>query len=66
MHAVLDEALERDRRERFLRGANADYKALRLDSAAWQKLQRDRRVWEGANLDGLDTDLGRDAPDAQS
>ena len=30
------------------------YDALRRTSTAWKKLQRERQVWEGANLDGLD------------
>jgi hypothetical protein len=32
MQAVLDRALERYRRERFLRAANADFAALRNDA----------------------------------
>jgi len=32
MHAILDKAIERYRRERFLRAANEDYQALRSAS----------------------------------
>jgi hypothetical protein len=53
MQAILDAALERYRRERFLRGANADYSALKRDRAAWKRLQGERQIWEGTNLDGL-------------
>jgi predicted transcriptional regulator len=54
MQAILDAAIERYRRERFLRGANADYGALKRDRNAWGKVEDERRVWEGANMDGLD------------
>jgi hypothetical protein len=54
MQAILDAAIERYRRERFLRGANADYSALKRDPNAWKKVKDERRVWEGANMDGLD------------
>jgi hypothetical protein len=54
MHAILDKAIERYRRERFLRSANEDYRALRNDSAAW-KQELDRRAgWDPAVADGLD------------
>ena len=57
MQAVLDAAIEQYRRERFLRGANADYAVLRRNQKAWKSVQAERQVWEGANMDGLD---GRD------
>lgn len=54
MQAVLDMALERYRRERFLRAANADFEALRRDKKAWKEELRERQVWERTSADGLD------------
>ena len=53
MQAVLDRALERYRRERFLRAANADFEALRRDQKAWKEELRERQVWERTLADGL-------------
>jgi hypothetical protein len=53
MQAVLDGALERYRRERFLRAANADFEALRRDSRAWKKELQEREIWEQTLADGL-------------
>ena len=53
MHAILDKAIERYRRERFLRSANADYRALRQDPEWTQELQ-ERAVWDQTAGDGLD------------
>jgi hypothetical protein len=46
MQAVLDKALERYRRERFLRAANADFEALRKHPKAWKEELRERKLWE--------------------
>jgi hypothetical protein len=54
MQAVLDMALERYRRERFLCAANADFEALRKDKKAWKEELRERQVWERTLADGLD------------
>jgi hypothetical protein len=54
MQAVLDVALERYRRERFLRAANADFEALTKDKKAWKEELRERQVWERTVADGLD------------
>jgi hypothetical protein len=53
MQAVLDEALERYRRERFLRAANADFEALRNNPKAWKDELRERKLWEQTLPDGL-------------
>ena len=53
IHSAPDKALERSRREKFLRAANADYAALRCDSAAWKRELREREVWEQTVADGL-------------
>ena len=54
MQAVLDRAIERYRREQFLRAANAEYQALRGDSKAWAEEMRERALWEQTDADGLD------------
>jgi hypothetical protein len=53
MQSVLDRALERYRRERFLRSANADFAALKQDATAWKQELRDRGLWEETVADGL-------------
>ena len=54
MQAVLDKALERYRRERFLRAANEDYASLKRDTKAWKQELQERAIWERASADGLD------------
>ena len=53
MQAILDRALERYRRENFLRAANADFEALRCDPKAWKEELRERELWEQTLADGL-------------
>lgn len=53
MQSVLDSAIERYRRERFLRGANADFAALQRDRKAWKQELRDRELWETTVADGI-------------
>jgi hypothetical protein len=53
MQAVLDEAIERYRRERFLHAANADFAALKRDPKAWKEELRERELWEHTLADGL-------------
>lgn len=53
MQSILDAALERYRRERFLRGANADYEALKGDHEAWKKELQERQAWETTLADGI-------------
>jgi predicted kinase len=54
MQAVLDHAIERYRRERFLIGANADFAALRKNSKAWKEEQAERELWEQTLGDHLE------------
>jgi hypothetical protein len=54
MQAILDQAVERYRRESFLRAANAEFAALRRDPKAWQEELRERQIWEQTLADGLD------------
>ena len=53
MQAVLDTAIERYRRERFLHAANADFAALRSDPKAWKEELKERELWEHTLADGL-------------
>ena len=53
MQAILDSAIERYRRERFLRGANADFAALKSNAKAWKQELRDREQWETTVADGI-------------
>ncbi len=53
MQAILDSAIERYRRERFLLGANADFAALKVDAKAWKQELRDREQWETTVGDGI-------------
>ena len=54
MQAVLDKAIERYRRERFLRAANTEYEALRRDPKAWKQELQEREIWQQTTADGLD------------
>jgi hypothetical protein len=54
MQAVLDKAVERYRRESFLRAANRDFAALKRNPKAWKEELRERQVWEQTLMDGLD------------
>jgi hypothetical protein len=53
MQAVLDKAIERYRREKFLRDANADFAALKRNRRAWKEELKERELWEHTLSDGL-------------
>ena len=53
MQSVLDRALERYRRERFLHAADADFAALKQDATSWKQELRERELWEQSLPDGL-------------
>lgn len=53
MQAVLDKAIERYRRDRFLRDANADFAALKRDTRAWKEDLNETNLWEHTLADGL-------------
>jgi hypothetical protein len=56
MQSVLDSAIERYRREMFLRGANADFAALKRDRKAWKQELHDRELWDRTVADGISKD----------
>jgi hypothetical protein len=53
MLALLDEAVETLRRQRFLERLNAAYATLRADPRTWEKVERERRAWDVTLPDGL-------------
>ena len=53
---ALDQAVERYRRELFLREANNAYAALRNDLEAWQNEKKEREAWDYTIQDGLEDD----------
>ena len=46
MQAVLDEAIEAYRRQRFLQAVNRAYGALKQDPQSWQQLEHERQEWD--------------------
>src|SRR5262245_59576448 len=60
MLALLDEAVEILRRQRFLEQVNAAYAALRRDPAGWKTIERERREWDATLSDGLTVAEGRE------
>jgi hypothetical protein len=59
MLALLDEAVENLRRQRFLEQVNAAYATLRADAGAWEAVERERRAWDATLADGLAVAEGR-------
>jgi len=53
MLALLDEAVEALRRQRFLEQVNAAYATLRADPRSWAALEAERRSWDATLADGL-------------
>lgn len=54
MQAVLEDAIEHYRRQRFVQGVNAAYARVREDELAWGEIVEERKAWEGSVGDGLD------------
>ena len=54
MQAVLDRAIERYRRESFLRAANSEFQALKGDPRACRHEPQERQPWDRTLADGLD------------
>jgi hypothetical protein len=59
MLALLDEAVEALRRQRFLEQVNAAYASLRADPRAWKAVEAERRAWDATLPDGLAAAEGR-------
>ena len=59
MAALLDEAVEALRRQRFLERVNAAFATLRSDQKAWDAVEAERRAWDATLADGLAVAEGR-------
>lgn len=59
MLALLDEAVESLRRQRFLQELNAAYATLRADPRTWEAIEQERRAWDVTLPDGLAVADGR-------
>jgi len=59
MLALLDEAVEGLRRQRFLEQVNAAYATLRADPLTWKAIEAERRTWDATLPDGLAVAEGR-------
>jgi hypothetical protein len=53
MLALLEEAVEALRRQRFLEQLNAAYATLRADPRTWEAIEGERRAWDATLPDGL-------------
>ena len=54
MQAVLDEAVEHYRRQRFIRDVNAAFARVREDPKEWDAMRTECEAWDGTITDGLD------------
>src|SRR5438309_470129 len=54
--ALLERAIDSYEREQFFRELNDDYARIRLSPKAWEELQTEVAILDGALMDGLDTD----------
>jgi predicted transcriptional regulator len=52
--AVLSDAVERYRRERFFESLNDGYTRLKADEKAWKDELRERELWESTSGDALE------------
>jgi predicted transcriptional regulator len=53
MQAVLEDAVEQFRRQRFIAEVNAGYARVREDEQAWGAVLEEREPWELTTGDGL-------------
>ena len=53
MQAVLDEAIDHYRRDKFLDEVNTAYAALRSDAKRWNAELAERALWDKTLADGL-------------
>ena len=54
MQAVLDAAIERYQRDKFLDQVNAAFARLKADDKAWNEELAERQAWDRTLMDGLD------------
>ena len=53
MQAVLDQAIEQYRRDKFFRDLNDSYARLQHDPQAWNEELAEREAWDSTLADGL-------------
>lgn len=53
MAAILEQAIERYRRQKFLEEVNASYAALKANRKEWKEEIAERELWDRTNADGL-------------
>jgi hypothetical protein len=53
---VIEDAIERYRREKFWKGVNEDLERLRADPEAWNDYQDEIALLEGGSMDGLENE----------
>ena len=46
MQAIVEQAIESYRRQRFLEGLSQDFKTLQNDTMAWQAELKERKEWD--------------------
>lgn len=54
MQAIVEQAIEHYRRQRFLQGLNEDFAKLRKNSKTWHDELRERQQWDITHDDGKD------------
>ena len=54
MMSVLEQAVERYRRERWLEEANEEWAAIRADPQAMAEIAAEQALWDNTLLDGLE------------
>jgi hypothetical protein len=54
MVTILEKAVERYRREQFLKRANAEFARLKKDRRAWKQELQERAAWDSTLSDGLE------------
>lgn len=55
LQAVIDQAIEHYRRQRFLEGLHNDFDALRSDTESWNAEKEERAAWDATLADGKGT-----------
>lgn len=54
MVTILEKAVEKYRREQFLKRANAEFDRLKKDRRAWKQELQERAAWDSTVSDGLE------------
>ncbi len=60
--SVINHAIELLVREHFFEKVNQEYAQLHKNKKAWKDELKERRIWQGTNLDGLNHAKARKSP----